>query len=67
MAPIPGAFGAGHDKLTGDAASVFRQTQNTHEINETGGKVQLVAEFTGAVIIWEGVVVVMESFTWENE
>lgn len=63
MAPVPGALGTSHDELCGDTAAVFSQTQNTHEVNEAGSKVQLAAKLTGGIVIWKGVVVVMESFT----
>lgn len=63
VAPIPSAFGTGHDKLSGDTAAVFSQTENTHEVDEAGGKVQPAAKLTGGIVIWKGMVVVMESFT----
>lgn len=63
MAPVTGAFGASPDEVSGDTVAVFSQSQDTHEVNEAGGKVQLAAKLTGGVVIWKGVVVVMESFT----
>lgn len=66
MASIPGAFGTGHDELRGGTTAVFSQTQNTHEVDEAGGKVQPAAEFTGGIVIWKGVVVVMKTFTWKK-
>lgn len=37
-------------------------SQHGHEVNEAGGEVEPRAVFTGGVVVWECVVVVMEAF-----
>lgn len=38
-ASITGTFGTCFNCLTGDSLAVFRQAQETHQVNETGSQV----------------------------
>lgn len=50
-----------------DPLAVLGQAQAAHEVDEAGGEVQLAAKLAGGVVVGEGVVVVVESFTWTQE
>lgn len=67
VAPVARALYPGLHCLMGDPLAVFGQTQAAHEVDEAGGEVQLAAKLTGGVVEGEGVVVVVESFTWTPE
>lgn len=67
VAPVSGALYSGHDHLVGHPLAVLRQAQVAHEVDEAGGEVQLAAELAGGVVVREGVVIVVESFTWKEK
>lgn len=67
VAPVSGALYSGHDRLVGHPLAVLRHAQVAHEVDEAGGEVQLAAELAGGVVVREGVVVVVESFTWKEK
>lgn len=66
-AAIPSPFLARLDHLLRSLLSVGDQPQPEHEVNEPGGGVELQAQLAGGVVEGEGVVVVVETLTWETE
>lgn len=67
VAPVSSTLQSGHDKLMGHSLAVLGQTQETHEVDETSGKVQLAAKLAGCIVIGERVVVIVKSFTWKEQ
>lgn len=67
VAPVARALYSGLHRLAGDPLAVLGQTQPAHEVDEAGGEVQLAAKLAGSVVVGEGVVVVVESFTWTQK
>lgn len=63
VASISGALYSGRDHLVGHSLAVLGQAQETHEVDETSGKVQLAAKLAGCIVIGERVVVVVKSLT----
>ena len=47
----------------GGPLPVRRQAQEAHEVDETGGEVQLHAVLARGIVVWERVVIVVESLT----
>lgn len=66
-AAISSPFLARLDHLLRSLLSVGDQPQPEHEVNEPGGGVELQAQLAGGVVKGEGVVVVVETLTWETE
>lgn len=67
VAPVARALYPRLHCLARDPLAVLGQAQAAHEVDEAGGKVQLAAKLAGGVVVGEGVVVVVESFTWTQE
>lgn len=65
VAAVSGALDSSEDRLSGHALGVAGQAQETHEVDETGGQIELPAVLTGGVVEGERMVVIMEAFTWE--
>lgn len=63
MASISSALYSGHDQLVGHSLAVLCEAQAAHEVDETSGRVQLATQLAGCIVIWERVVIVVESFT----
>ena len=49
--------------VPGGPLPVRRQAQEAHEVDEAGGEIQLHAVLARGVVVWERVVVVVESLT----
>lgn len=67
MASVSGALYSGHDHLVGHPLAVLGQAHETHEVDETSGKVQLAAKLAGCIVIGERVVVVVKSLTCKRD
>lgn len=66
VASISRSFNLGQNSSFGCFLPVISQTKGSHAINEECGKVDVPAVLTGRVVIGEGVVVVVETFTWNK-
>lgn len=62
MAAVSGALSSSEHDLSGHALGLSGQTQETHQVNETGGQIDFAAELAGGVVKGKRVVVVMEAF-----
>lgn len=60
------SLSASPDRFLLDPPQVRSQTQEAHGVYEGGGEVELAAELTGGVVEGEGVMVVVEAFTWKQ-
>lgn len=67
VTPISSALHSGHDHFMGHSLAVLGQAQETHQVDETSGKVQLAAKLTGCIVIRECVVVIMISFSCKEQ
>ncbi len=65
VAAVSGALSSSEYGLFGHTLGISGQTKITHEVNETGGQIEFVAELAGGVVEGKRVVVVMEAFAWE--
>lgn len=63
VAAVSGALDSSEDRLSGHALGVAGQAQETHEVDEAGGQIELPAVLAGGVVEGERVVVIMEAFT----
>lgn len=61
VAGVAGALYPGQDHLVRRSLGVLGETQEAHQVDETGGEVQLAAELAGCVVVRERVVIVVES------
>jgi len=67
VAAVSGALDSSEDRLSGHALGVAGQAKETHEVDETGGQIELPAVLTGGVVEGERMVVIMEAFTYGTE
>lgn len=67
MASVTGALYPRHHHLSGHSLAVLSQTQDAHDVDETGGEVKLAAELAGRVVEGKRVVVIVKSLTCEEQ
>lgn len=64
---VSGALNPCEHQLLGHTLTVTGQTQQTHQVNEAGGQVDLPAVLAGGVVVWKRVVVIMVALTYCTE
>lgn len=51
----------------GNFLRVLCQAQETHEVDETGGKIELAAKLTCSIVVGKCVVIIVKPLTWKEE